>query len=44
MDFSLTGLATIATVQVVAVVTGHVLGVAAAYDRAVRLFPPRAGR
>ncbi|MFF7182304.1 hypothetical protein [Streptomyces sp. NPDC008121] len=30
----------LATLQVVAVVTGHVLGVIAAHDRAVRLFPP----
>lgn len=30
---------TIATVQVAAVVTGHILGVIAAHDRAVRLFP-----
>ena len=31
----------IATTQVVAVVTGHVLGVVSAHDRAVRLFPRR---
>jgi hypothetical protein len=31
----------VATVQVVAVVTGHVLGVVLAHDRAVRLFPHR---
>lgn len=31
----------IATVQVAAIVTGHVLGVVAAHDRAVRLFPAR---
>ncbi|MFE1415165.1 hypothetical protein ACFW6F_30870 [Streptomyces sp. NPDC058746] len=30
----------LATLQVVAVVTGHVLGVVAAHDRSVRLFPP----
>ncbi|WP_405498248.1 hypothetical protein [Streptomyces sp. NBC_00096] len=30
----------LATLQVVAVVTGHVLGVIAAHDRSVRLFPP----
>ncbi|MFI8964199.1 hypothetical protein ACIGO8_19025 [Streptomyces sp. NPDC053493] len=30
----------LATLQVAAVVTGHVLGVVAAHDRAVRLFPP----
>ncbi|OKI63664.1 hypothetical protein AMK15_14485 [Streptomyces sp. MJM1172] len=30
----------LATLQVAAVVTGHVLGVIAAHDRAVRLFPP----
>jgi hypothetical protein len=32
----------IASCQVVAVVTGHVLGVISAHDRAVRLMPPRA--
>ena len=31
----------VATVQVAAVVTGHVLGVVLAHDRAVRLFPHR---
>lgn len=30
----------IASVQVLAIVTGHVLGVVAAHDRSVRLFPP----
>ncbi|MEU7552709.1 hypothetical protein AB0B01_10150 [Streptomyces sp. NPDC044571] len=30
----------LATLQVLAVVTGHVLGVIAAHDRCVRLFPP----
>ncbi|MGW6568997.1 hypothetical protein [Streptomyces sp. NPDC054975] len=30
----------LATLQVTAIVTGHVLGVVAAHDRAVRLFPP----
>lgn len=30
----------LAALQVVAVVTGHVLGVIAAHDRSVRLFPP----
>ncbi|MET9436578.1 hypothetical protein [Streptomyces sp. NPDC006551] len=30
----------LATLQVLAVVTGHVLGVVAAHDRSVRLFPP----
>jgi hypothetical protein len=29
----------VATVQLVAIVTGHVLGVVLAHDRAVRLFP-----
>ncbi len=33
--------ALVATVQVTAVVVGHVLGVVAAHDRAVRLFPRR---
>lgn len=31
----------ISTIQVLAIVTGHVLGVIAAHDRAVRLLPPR---
>jgi hypothetical protein len=31
----------IAAIQVLAVVTGHLLGVVAAHDRAVRLFPRR---
>jgi hypothetical protein len=31
----------IATVQVISIVTGHVLAVFSAHDRAVRLFPPR---
>lgn len=30
----------VATLQVVAIVVGHVLGVVAAHDRSVRLFPP----
>ncbi|MFE3327019.1 hypothetical protein [Streptomyces sp. NPDC059176] len=32
--------ANLATLQVTSVVTGHVLGVVAAHDRAVRVFPP----
>jgi hypothetical protein len=31
----------VAVLQVVAVVTGHIVGAVAAHDRAVRLFPPR---
>ena len=31
----------VAVLQVLAIVTGHVLGVIAAHDRAVRLFEPR---
>ncbi|SEE01738.1 hypothetical protein SAMN05216483_5136 [Streptomyces sp. 2131.1] len=31
----------VATLQVLAIVTGHVLGVIAAHDRSVRLMPPR---
>lgn len=31
---------TLAAVQVLAIVTGHVIGVVAAHDRSVRLFPP----
>ncbi|MER5963154.1 hypothetical protein [Streptomyces sp. NPDC002057] len=36
----LLGPAGLATLQVAAIVTGHVLGVIAAHDRSVRLFPP----
>jgi hypothetical protein len=41
VDYALVSATTIATVQVLAVVTGHILGTVAAHDRAVRLFPPR---
>jgi len=41
VDFTLVSASTIASVQVAAVVTGHLLGVVAAHDRAVRLFPRR---
>jgi hypothetical protein len=41
VDFTLVSAATIASVQVAAVVTGHLMGVVAAHDRAVRLFPRR---
>lgn len=34
----------LAALQVIAVVTGHVLGVVAAHDRSVRLFPCGEGR
>ncbi|MGW0365649.1 hypothetical protein [Streptomyces sp. NPDC002990] len=34
------GSGALAALQVIAVVTGHVLGVVAAHDRSVRLFPP----
>ncbi|MFJ4214949.1 hypothetical protein ACIP27_19725, partial [Streptomyces hydrogenans] len=34
------GPAGLAVLQVAAIVTGHVLGVVAAHDRSVRLFPP----
>jgi len=39
INYTLVSVRTIAVVQVLAVVTGHVLGVVAAHDRAVRLFP-----
>lgn len=42
VDFTLVSATAIASIQVIAVVTGHVFGVVAAHDRAVRLFPPRA--
>lgn len=41
VNFSLVSPTTIAVVQVVAVVTGHILGVVATHDRAARLFPRR---
>lgn len=41
VNFTLVSATTIATVQVIAIVTGHIVGVVAAHDRAVRLFPPR---
>lgn len=41
VNYGVLGVSAIATVQVVAIVIGHVLGVLAAHDRAVRLFPPR---
>lgn len=40
-DYSQPSVTTIAVVQVAAVVTGHILGVVAAHDRAARLFPLR---
>ncbi|RJK95420.1 hypothetical protein [Vallicoccus soli] len=42
VDSSLVTPSGVAALQVVAVVTGHVLGVVLAHDRAVRLFPRRA--
>ncbi len=39
VDFTAVAPSTIATVQVSAVITGHILGVITAHDRAVRLFP-----
>jgi hypothetical protein len=41
VDFTVVSPTTIAVVQVLAVVAGHVVGVVAAHDRAVRLFPRR---
>jgi len=41
VDFAAASPATIAVVQVIAIVAGHVCGVVAAHDRAVRLFPRR---
>jgi hypothetical protein len=40
VDQNAVGPATIATVQVLAIVAGHVAGVVAAHDRSVRLLPP----
>ncbi len=39
VDLSVASPETIATVQVAAVITGHLMGVVSAHDRAVRLFP-----
>jgi hypothetical protein len=41
VNFRLVSTRTIAYVQAVAIVVGHVAGVTAAHDRAVELFPPR---
>ncbi|MGH3682431.1 MAG: hypothetical protein ACRDT2_19530, partial [Natronosporangium sp.] len=41
---AMVGATTIVTVQVVAVVLGHIAGAVAAHDRAVRLFPPQAAQ
>jgi hypothetical protein len=41
VDYSILTTKAIATVQVVSIVTGHVLGVFSAHDRAVRLFPAK---
>jgi hypothetical protein len=41
IDPTLAGATTVAVIQVVAVVTGHVLGVVLAHDRAVCILPPR---
>ncbi|MFF0246598.1 hypothetical protein ACWEU6_28095 [Streptosporangium sandarakinum] len=40
VDPDVVGPGAIASVQVLAIVAGHVLGVVAAHDRSVRLFPP----
>jgi hypothetical protein len=42
VSFTILSATVIASAQVVAVVTGHILGVVAAHDRAIQLFPPRA--
>jgi len=41
VDFTVVSVTTIAVVQVLAIVIGHICGVVAAHDRAVRLFPRR---
>jgi len=41
INYTILSASTIALVQVVAIVLGHIIGVIAAHDRAVRLFPPR---
>jgi hypothetical protein len=42
VNYTFISVGQIATVQVISIVTGHVLGVFAAHDRAVRLFPTKA--
>lgn len=44
VNLTLIGATTIVTLQVVAVVIGHISGAIAAHDRAVRLFPPQAAQ
>jgi hypothetical protein len=44
VSFALVTATGVATLQVVAVVCGHIAGAVAAHDRAVRLFPPQAAR
>jgi hypothetical protein len=41
INYAIVSASTIAVTQVVAIVLGHITGVIAAHDRAVRLFPPR---
>jgi hypothetical protein len=41
INYTILSASTIAVAQVVAIVLGHIIGVIAAHDRAVRLFPPR---
>jgi hypothetical protein len=41
INYTLLSAGTIALVQVIAIVAGHIIAVIAAHDRAVRLFPPR---
>lgn len=41
INYTVVSASTIAVVQVVAIVFGHIIGVISAHDRAVRLFPPR---
>jgi len=41
INYTILSVSTIALVQVAAIVLGHIIGVIAAHDRAVRLFPPR---
>jgi hypothetical protein len=44
VSFALVNPTAMATLQVVAVVAGHICGAIAAHDRAVRLFPPETAR
>lgn len=43
IDYTIAGTATIAAVQLGAIVAGHLIATLAAHDRAVRMYPGRVG-